>query len=960
VADDGSASTRLSVCVLGSQGARDLELELVDSSVTLHDVLDAVGLPSDVVQVDDEAPVVAASVCAADVLHSGALISAGAVQTQRRARYAAPDLEGRPLVEIAHVAGVDAGQVCDVSAGNYQLGGAGELVGALSAEAQPSWYLAIREEHPASARRRPWHERSTSIEAVGVPGGVLALSQPIDTESGYIGFVRRPPRHVARAEIGPIEIQAVPPVPNPPQPLSWATFLAPIPIGIIMALFFSPIFAIFAALGPAVALGRWIEGRRRHKRETRDRRQHLDTVAVELDRLIADQLEEVAQVRWAVAPHVAELWRRARHASVRLWERRPGEAGYLCVTVGVGPAAVMPVLAGAKPDPEAHQAATVAHRSRAVPHLLDLAKDHGVGIWGRRPHVVGLARSVVMQLAALQGPADVSIGLLCPTGRSDDWDFLKWLPHCRTDLVSDDAAAIAASLDTSTGTARHGLATARPPALRTELDAERAVIVLVVDDPAADCARLARAAQQADVDLRFVALAQTPTTLPSVCTSLVEAAGTRVRLSTPGGTADDLDLCGVGISLSTAASWARSLAPLRDPEAPELERRDGGAVSLSAINGVMDQEAVGRRWHQPVATARPRANIGVGDEGPIAIDLATDGPHALVAGTTGSGKSEFLRTLVMSLASECSPEHLNFVLIDFKGGGAFDVCSELPHVAGLITDLDEHLVARALTSLRAELHRREQLFRDLGVSAFEQAAARAVEPLARLVIVIDEFAALATDYAELMNAIIDLAARGRSLGMHLILATQRPSGVVDQKIRANTNLRLALRVQDTFDSQDVIGVPDAALIDRRRPGRAIMSIGGDRPVPLQTAYCGAPDRRGQRCIAAPFKLFADVSSVEPGASQSTEAVPLTEIRALLDVIEGASAAIRHRARPLWADPLPESLDWIDLGTRVLSSSDQTVDSFALGLTDIPEQQAQLPWRWRADAGAVQPNRRTCT
>ena len=256
---------------------------------------------------------------------------------------------------------------------------------------------------------------------------------------------------------------------------------------------------------------------------------------------------------------------------------------------------------------------------------------------------------------------------------------------------------------------------------------------------------------------------------------------------------------------------------------------------------------------------------------------------------------------------DCPPQQLNFVLVDFKGGGAFDGVRDLPHVVGVITDLDEALVERALVSLRAELERREQLFRDVGVSSYQEAVASAAESIARLVIVVDEFATLATDYSELMTAIIDLAARGRSLGMYLVLATQRPSGVVDQKIRANTNARIALRVQDAFDSQDVVGVLDAVRIDRQAPGRAMVRIGGDRAVEVQMAFTGAPDRNDEPCVVRPHRLFNGVGPTQV-APRPEAAETRTELQVIVDTIIAVSessevstrACGRRRCLPCWS------------------------------------------------------------
>jgi len=185
------------------------------------------------------------------------------------------------------------------------------------------------------------------------------------------------------------------------------------------------------------------------------------------------------------------------------------------------------------------------------------------------------------------------------------------------------------------------------------------------------------------------------------------------------------------------------------------------------------------------------AVVGESYDGPFSIDIRKDGPHALIAGTTGSGKSELLQTIVASLAVANRPDEMTFVLVDYKGGSAFADCARLPHTVGMVTDLDPHQVERALASLSAELTRREHILAAAGAKDIEDyqllVDKRQARPLPRLVIAIDEFASMTRDLPDFVTGLVNIAQRGRSLGIHLILATQRPSGVVSPEIRANTN-----------------------------------------------------------------------------------------------------------------------------------------------------------------------------
>ena len=254
--------------------------------------------------------------------------------------------------------------------------------------------------------------------------------------------------------------------------------------------------------------------------------------------------------------------------------------------------------------------------------------------------------------------------------------------------------------------------------------------------------------------------------------------------------------------------------------------------------------------------------IGACYDGPFGVDLRQDGPHALIAGTTGAGKSELLQTMIASLACANRPDEMTFVLVDYKGGSAFKDCVHLPHVTGLVTDLDAHLTQRALASLSAELTRRERCWPPPGPRTSRNTPnaggrqPRRPGPLPRLVIVIDEFASLVRDLPDFVTGLVDIAQRGRSLGIHLILATQRPSGVVSADIRANTNLRIALRVTDAAESTDVIDAPDAAQISRATPGRGYVRLGHASLVPFQAGRIGghgrdATARRGSALAGRP-------------------------------------------------------------------------------------------------------------
>ena len=329
--------------------------------------------------------------------------------------------------------------------------------------------------------------------------------------------------------------------------------------------------------------------------------------------------------------------------------------------------------------------------------------------------------------------------------------------------------------------------------------------------------------------------------------------------------------------------------------------------------------------------------------------MDADGPHALVGGTTGAGKSELLRTLVASLAATYSPEQVNFVLLDYKGGSAFDACASLPHVVGVVTDLDDRLAERALRCLEAELRYREQLLRERGatdVAHYRALARTGAEtpwpPLARLVVIIDEFAALAAELPGFMDSLVSVAQRGRSLGMHLVLATQRPSGAVSASIRTNTALRIALRVLDAADSVDVLDSPKAAAIGRHRPGRAFARFGPGELVEFQSALVTGVTaaRQGSRVVPPD-----GIPAPEP------EAVPSDETADDLTWLVAAVNTAWNRwggapPRQPWPDPLPPMI-WLD----ALAADVQTGHAgVAFAQADDPNRQCQYPLAWDPAGG----------
>ncbi|MFL6094084.1 MAG: FtsK/SpoIIIE domain-containing protein, partial [Blastococcus sp.] len=336
------------------------------------------------------------------------------------------------------------------------------------------------------------------------------------------------------------------------------------------------------------------------------------------------------------------------------------------------------------------------------------------------------------------------------------------------------------------------------------------------------------------------------------------------------------------------------------------------------------------------------ATLGRTADGPVQLDLCREGPHALIAGTTGSGKSELLQTLIAGLALKHPPDRCSFLLVDYKGGAAFADAATLPHTVGLVTDLDAQTTARALRSLGAELTRREQIL--AAHDTVDIAALPDDVALARLVIVVDEFATLAEELPEFVPGLVAIAQRGRSLGVHLVLATQRPSGVVSPEIRANCTLRICLRTTDEADSRDILGTTDAAHLPVDLPGRAFLRSGSGTPVPLQIARVAATAEPGLRPgPEVRLHLWPGGALVARGTGRTGEVTDLARLcRALNAHATALGRPLPHRP---WRPPLPARVPVPDLGIhldREPAAESAQGSRLAIGLIDRPDIQAREP------------------
>ena len=369
---------------------------------------------------------------------------------------------------------------------------------------------------------------------------------------------------------------------------------------------------------------------------------------------------------------------------------------------------------------------------------------------------------------------------------------------------------------------------------------------------------------------------------------------------------------------------------------------------------------VSRRWAKNAPYKSLAVPIGLrGKDDIVQLNLheKAHGPHGLIAGTTGSGKSETIQSYILSLAVNFHPHDVAFLLIDYKGGGMANLFKNLPHLLGTITNLDGAQSMRALASINAEIHRRERLFGEFEVNHINQYQKKfrngeATEPLPHLFLISDEFAELKVNQPDFIKELVSIARVGRSLGVHLILATQKPSGVVDDQIWSNSRFKLALKVADRGDSMEMLHTPDAAEITQT--GRAYLQVGNNEVYELfQSAWSGAdyqPDKDDMGIEDHTIYLINELGQYEilnEDLSGLEEADEIKEVPTELDaIVQHIQLLCEEQNIPPvpqpWLPPLKEriTLEDLEVVQPAVAWKQEKSLSFLLGMADIPQAQKQ--------------------
>lgn len=542
-----------------------------------------------------------------------------------------------------------------------------------------------------------------------------------------------------------------------------------------------------------------------------------------------------------------------------LFDRTPQDEDFLCVRLGSGPIESARQVNYKKQEkleieddlsllPE--QTASFYKELQNAPVICDLKNVNAVGITGEEADRFELLKLIVTDVALRHFAADVKLFFVAEKEHAGRMHLFRFLPgaYCvQTDtrgIVTDDESK------TLIFEYLYKELTMRAQEKRSYPH----LLIFFYNEYGYKKHPISQFTEKGkDLGVTFLFFGQTRADIPVGCDYVVQlSGGYRGVLINAAEKSKTVPFVSSQISDTLAVRIVRTLAPVCTDEV-SLEGELIKNISMFKMLNILSVEDLDlkARWSASKVTKSMAAPVGVSKTGIVMLDLhdKAHGPHGLVAGTTGSGKSEILQTYILSMATLYHPYEAAFVIIDFKGGGMVNQFAQLPHLLGAITNIDGNAINRSLKSIKAELQKRQKYFAQADVNHIDKyirkyKAGEVSEPLPHLIIIVDEFAELKAEQPEFMKELISAARIGRSLGVHLILATQKPAGQVNEQIWSNSRFKLCLKVQSKEDSNEVLKSPLAAEI--KEPGRAYLQVGNNEIFELfQSAYSGVPEREDE-------------------------------------------------------------------------------------------------------------------
>lgn len=582
-----------------------------------------------------------------------------------------------------------------------------------------------------------------------------------------------------------------------------------------------------------------------------------------------------------------------------------------------------------------------------APIVCNLKETNAIGVVGVPDYRFELLKNIVIDIAARQYFSDVKMVFVAEKEHKEQIQWLRLLPHVYNDAIGvrnivcdDDSKTLIFEYLYKELTIRE----------QNKSYTEN-IIVFFYDEYGFKSHPISKFIDKAkDLGVTFVFFGDTVADIPQGCGYIASIRDEQnATLINTENRSESAEFVYPSIQTKQAEEIVKLLAPVYTEEI-SLEGTLTKNISMFELLNILavDDIDLKSRWAGSQVFKSMAAPLGVSKTGVVSLDLhdKAHGPHGLVAGTTGSGKSEILQTYILAMATLFHPYEVGFVIIDFKGGGMVNQFKELPHLLGAITNIDGKEINRSLKSIKAELQKRQRLFAEADVNHIDKyikkyKAGEARIPLPHLIIIVDEFAELKAEQPEFMKELISAARIGRSLGVHLILATQKPSGQVNEQIWSNSRFKLCLKVQSQEDSNEVIKSPLAAEI--KEPGRAYLQVGNNEIFELfQSAYSGASEKTDDSNV----KEYTIYSLTESGKRVPVYAQKkkksgegsATQLDAIVKYVADYCAGIRLPKLPDIC--LPSLGDCIEFAVQDKKATDPGCFDVEIGIYDDPDNQYQ--------------------
>ena len=673
--------------------------------------------------------------------------------------------------------------------------------------------------------------------------------------------------------------------PEKPQKPKNDLFMRLLPsLGMILAsgvmAFFGGMMIVMSVVSGAMAIVTSIigilEGNREYKKDLAERTEKYEAY-IERKKLEIEQCRNQERIELEenyVSQQVEE--ERFQSFSSELFDRSRDDEDFLCVQLGTGD-----VLSKRQIEYKKQEKLELGDELQQIPEKIcnefkyvhnapvvcDFKSVNAVGIVGEQKYRFEMMKNIVIDLVARQYFSDVNMFFVAEQAHKEQIQWMRFLPYVHNEelgirnIVCDDESKKTLFEYLYKELSRRSEET---KARQGQEKKYANLILFFYDEYGFKSHPVSKFVEKAkELGVTFVFFGETPEEIPQGCGSIItiqdEQNATLVNTQNKNEAIAFVYSC---METVTAKEIVNLLAPVYT-EKISLESALTTNITMFELLHVFSAEEINlkSRWEKSQVFKSMAAPIGVSTTGVMYLDLhdKAHGPHGLVAGTTGSGKSEILQTYILAMATLFHPYEVAFVIIDFKGGGMVNQFRQLPHLLGAITNIDGKEINRSLKSVKAELEKRQRLFAEAGVNHIDKyikkyKSGEVRTPLPHLIIIVDEFAELRAEQPDFMAELISAARIGRSLGVHLILATQKPSGQVDDQIWSNSRFKLCLKVQDQADSNEVLKSPVAAEI--KEPGRAYLQVGNNEIFQLfQSAYSGAPEKTDDSNVKE-FTIFS--------------------------------------------------------------------------------------------------------